>query len=199
MGALVAGSKYRGEFEERLKAVLDEVKESEGKIVLFIDELHTVIGAGGSEGSMDASNLLKPALARGEISCIGATTINEYRKYIEKDKALERRFQQVMVDEPSLDETISILRGLKPKYELHHGVRVRDESLVAAAKLSSRYISNRFLPDKAIDLVDEACANLKNQLSSKPTELDRIDRQIVQLEMEKISLESDTDFEYDER
>ncbi len=195
MGALVAGSKYRGEFEERLKAVLDEVKESEGKIVLFIDELHTVIGAGGAEGSMDASNLLKPALARGEISCIGATTIDEYRKYIERDKALERRFQQVMVDEPSLDETISILRGLKPKYELHHGVRVRDESLVAAAKLSSRYITNRFLPDKAIDLVDEACANLKNQLSSKPTELDRIDRQIVQLEMEKISLESDTEFE----
>jgi ATP-dependent Clp protease ATP-binding subunit ClpB len=198
MGALVAGSKYRGEFEERLKAVLDEVKESEGKIVLFIDELHTVIGAGGAEGSMDASNLLKPALARGEISCIGATTIDEYRKYIERDKALERRFQQVMVDEPSLDETISILRGLKPKYELHHGVRVRDESLVAAAKLSSRYITNRFLPDKAIDLVDEACANLKNQLSSKPTELDRIDRQIVQLEMEKISLESDTEFEYDD-
>jgi len=198
LGALVAGSKYRGEFEERLKAVLDEVKESEEKIVLFIDELHTVIGAGGSEGSMDAGNLLKPALARGEISCIGATTINEYRKYVEKDKALERRFQQVMVDEPSVEETVSILRGLKPKYELHHGVRVRDESLVAAAKLSSRYISNRFLPDKAIDLVDEACANLKNQLSSKPTDLDRIDRQIVQLEMEKISLESDTDFDFDD-
>ena len=199
MGALVAGSKYRGEFEERLNAVLDEVKDSEGKIILFIDELHTVIGAGGSEGSMDASNLLKPSLARGEISCMGATTVNEYRKYIEKDKALERRFQQVLVDEPSLDKTISILRGLKPKYELHHGVRVRDDALVAAAKLSSRYISNRFLPDKAIDLVDEACANLKNQLSSKPTDLDRIDRQILQLEMEKISLESDSDgLDYDD-
>lgn len=193
MGALIAGTKYRGEFEERLKGVLYEVKASDGKIVLFIDELHTVIGAGSAEGSMDASNLLKPALARGEISCIGATTIAEYRKHIEKDKALERRFQQVMVDEPSVDETVSILRGLKPKYELHHGVRVRDEALVEAAKLSDRYLTDRFLPDKAIDLVDEASANLKNQLSSKPFELDNVDRQIVQLEMERISLESDSD------
>jgi ATP-dependent Clp protease ATP-binding subunit ClpB len=197
MGALVAGSKYRGEFEERLKQVLDEVKASQGKIILFIDELHTVIGAGGSEGSMDASNLLKPALARGEISCIGATTMDEYHKYIEKDKALERRFQQIDVPEPSVEETVSILRGLKPKYELHHGVRVRDESLVSAAKLSHRYLNNRFLPDKAIDLVDEACASLKNQLSSKPTELDIIDRRIMQLEMERISLESDSEDDYD--
>ena len=196
-GALLAGSKYRGDFEERIKQVLDEVKDAEGKIILFIDELHTVVGAGGAEGSADLSNLLKPALARGEVSCIGATTIDEFRKYIEKDKALERRFQQVDVPEPSVEETISILRGLKPKYELHHGVRLCDDALVSAAKLSDRYINNRFLPDKAIDLVDEACSNLKNQLSSKPTELDVIDRRIVKLEMEKFSLEGDSDNDYD--
>jgi ATP-dependent Clp protease ATP-binding subunit ClpB len=191
LGALVAGAKFRGEFEERLKSVVEEVTKSNGEIILFIDEMHTVVGAGASEGSMDASNLLKPALARGELRCIGATTINEYRKYIEKDKALERRFQQVMIDQPSPEDTVSILRGLKPRYELHHGVRIRDEALLAAAKLSHRYIPDRFLPDKAIDLVDEACAKLKNELTSKPTELDKIDRSIIQLEMERLSLKSD--------
>eukprot|EP00529_Nitzschia_sp_RCC80_P003447 CAMPEP_0113465532 /NCGR_PEP_ID=MMETSP0014_2-20120614/13788_1 /TAXON_ID=2857 /ORGANISM="Nitzschia sp." /LENGTH=1069 /DNA_ID=CAMNT_0000357693 /DNA_START=375 /DNA_END=3580 /DNA_ORIENTATION=+ /assembly_acc=CAM_ASM_000159 len=196
-GALLAGSKYRGDFEERIKQVLDEVKEADGKIILFIDELHTVVGAGGAEGSADLSNLLKPALARGEVSCIGATTIDEFRKFIEKDKALERRFQQVDIPEPSVDETISILRGLKPKYELHHGVRLCDDALVSAAKLSDRYINNRFLPDKAIDLVDEACSNLKNQLSSKPTELDVIDRRVRKLEMEKFSLEDDSENDFD--
>jgi ATP-dependent Clp protease ATP-binding subunit ClpB len=191
MGALIAGAKMRGEFEERLKAVLEEVTKSEGEIVLFIDEMHTVVGAGAAGGSMDASNLLKPALARGELRCIGATTIAEYRKYIEKDKALERRFQQVMVDQPTPEDTVSILRGLKPKYEIHHGVRIRDEALLAAAKLSHRYIPDRFLPDKAIDLVDEACAKLKNELTSKPTILDEVDRRIIQLEMERLSLKSD--------
>jgi len=191
MGALIAGAKFRGEFEERLKAVLEEVTNSNGEIVLFIDEMHTVVGAGASEGSMDASNLLKPALARGELRCIGATTINEYRKYIEKDKALERRFQQVMIDQPTPEDTVSILRGLKSRYELHHGVRIRDEALLAAAKLSHRYIPDRFLPDKAIDLVDEACAKLKNELTSKPTVLDEVDRRIIQLEMERLSLKSD--------
>ena len=191
LGALVAGSSMRGEFEERLKAVLEEVTKSNGEVILFIDEMHTVVGAGSAQGSMDASNLLKPALARGELRCIGATTLNEYRKYIEKDKALERRFQQVMVPQPSPEDTVSILRGLKPRYELHHGVRIRDEALLAAAKLSDRYIPDRFLPDKAIDLVDEACAKLKNELTSKPTILDEVDRRIIQLEMEKLSLQSD--------
>jgi ATP-dependent Clp protease ATP-binding subunit ClpB len=193
MGALVAGATMRGEFEERLKAVIDEVQKSDGEIVLFIDEMHTVVGAGATSGSMDASNLLKPALARGQLRCIGATTINEYRKYIEKDKALERRFQQVYVDEPSPEDTVSILRGLKPKYEVHHGVRIRDEALLAAAKLSTRYLPDRFLPDKAIDLVDEACAKLKNELTSKPTLLDEVDRKIIQLEMERLSIKSDVE------
>merc|ERR1711959_95837 len=196
LAALVAGASMRGEFEERLKSVLEEVSNSDGEVILFIDEMHTVVGAGSAEGSMDASNLLKPALARGQLRCIGATTINEYRKYIEKDKALERRFQQVTIDQPSPEDTVSILRGLKPRYETHHGVRIRDEALLAAAKLSHRYIPDRFLPDKAIDLVDEACAKLKNELTSKPTILDEIDRRIIQLEMERLSLKSD--FEADE-
>lgn len=191
MGALIAGASMRGEFEERLKAVLEEVQKSDGEIILFIDEMHTVVGAGAAGGSMDASNLLKPALARGKLRCIGATTVDEYRKYIEKDKALERRFQQVMIDEPSPEDTVSILRGLKGRYELHHGVRIKDEALLAAAKLSARYIPDRFLPDKAIDLVDEACAKLKNELSSKPLILDELDRRIIQLEMERLSLQSD--------
>jgi len=193
LAALVAGASMRGEFEERLKSVIEEVQNSDGEIILFIDEMHTLVGAGAAQGSMDASNLLKPALARGKIRCIGATTINEYRLYIEKDKALERRFQQVMINEPSPVDTVSILRGLKPRYELHHGVRIRDDALLAAAKLSSRYIPDRFLPDKAIDLVDEACAKLKNQLTSKPTILDEIDRRIIQLEMERLSLKSDAE------
>jgi len=193
MGALIAGAKYRGEFEDRLKAVLKEVKESEGKIVLFIDELHTVVGAGAGEGAMDAGNLLKPMLARGELRCIGATTLDEYRKYIEKDAALERRFQQVYVDQPSVEDTISILRGLKERYELHHGVKIADSALVAAAVLSNRYISERFLPDKAIDLVDEAAAKLKMEITSKPVELDEIDRRIMQLQMEQLSLTKEED------
>merc|ERR1712232_513492 len=193
MGALVAGSTMRGEFGERLKSVLEEVSNSDGEVVLFIDEMHTVVGAGAAEGSMDASNLLKPALARGQLRCIGATTINEYRQYIEKDKALERRFQQVMIDQPSPEDTVSILRGLKSRYETHHGVRIRDEALLAAAKLSHRYIPDRFLPDKAIDLVDEACAKLKNELTSKPEILDEIDRRVIQLEMERLSLQSDAE------
>lgn len=193
MGALIAGATMRGEFEERLKAVIDEVQKSDGETVLFIDEMHTVVGAGAVSGSMDASNLLKPALARGQLRCIGATTINEFRKYIEKDKALERRFQQVYVGEPSPEDTVSILRGLKPRYELHHGVRIRDEALLAAAKLSSRYLPDRFLPDKAIDLIDEACAKLKNELTSKPTIIDEVDRKIIQLEMERLSIKSDVE------
>jgi ATP-dependent Clp protease ATP-binding subunit ClpB len=192
MGSLIAGAKYRGEFEERLRSVLREVTCSEGQIVLFIDELHTVVGAGAStQGSMDAGNLLKPMLARGELRCIGATTIDEYRKHIEKDAALERRFQQVFVDQPSVDDTISILRGLKERYEVHHGVKILDSALVAAATLSSRYISDRFLPDKAIDLVDEAAAKLKMEITSKPTELEAVDRRLMQLEMEKLSLEAE--------
>ncbi|MFM7408754.1 MAG: ATP-dependent chaperone ClpB [Cuspidothrix sp.] len=193
MGALIAGAKFRGEFEERLKAVLKEVTESGGNIVLFIDEIHTVVGAGATQGSMDAGNLLKPMLARGELRCIGATTLDEYRKYLEKDAALERRFQQVYVDQPNVADTISILRGLKERYEVHHGVRISDSSLVAAATLSNRYISDRFLPDKAIDLVDEAAARLKMEITSKPEELDEIDRKILQLEMEKLSLQKESD------
>jgi ATP-dependent Clp protease ATP-binding subunit ClpB len=193
MGALIAGAKFRGEFEERLKAVLKEVTESGGNIVLFIDEIHTVVGAGATQGAMDAGNLLKPMLARGELRCIGATTLDEYRKYIEKDAALERRFQQVYVDQPSVEDTISILRGLRERYENHHGVKISDSALVAAAILSSRYISDRFLPDKAIDLVDEAAARLKMEITSKPEELDEIDRKILQLEMEKLSLQKESD------
>ncbi len=193
MGALIAGAKYRGEFEERLKAVLREVTESAGKIILFIDEIHTVVGAGATQGAMDAGNLLKPMLARGELRCIGATTLDEYRKYIEKDAALERRFQQVYVDQPSITDTVSILRGLKERYEVHHGVKIADNALIAAAQLSTRYISDRFLPDKAIDLVDEAAAKLKMEITSKPEELDEIDRKILQLEMEKLSLKEETD------
>ncbi len=191
MGALIAGAKYRGEFEERLKSVLKEVADSAGAIVLFIDEIHTVVGAGATQGAMDAGNLLKPMMARGELRCIGATTLDEYRKYIEKDAALERRFQQVYVDQPSVEDAISILRGLKERYELHHGVKISDDALVAAATLSSRYISDRFLPDKAIDLVDEAAAKLKMEITSKPEELDEIDRKILQLEMERLSVNKD--------
>jgi ATP-dependent Clp protease ATP-binding subunit ClpB len=193
MGALIAGAKFRGEFEERLKAVLKEVTDSKGQIILFIDEIHTVVGAGATQGAMDAGNLLKPMLARGELRCIGATTLDEYRKYIEKDAALERRFQQVYVDQPSVSDTISILRGLKERYEVHHGVKISDSALVAAATLSTRYISDRFLPDKAIDLVDEAAARLKMEITSKPEELDEIDRKILQLEMEKLSLQKESD------
>jgi ATP-dependent Clp protease ATP-binding subunit ClpB len=193
MGALIAGAKYRGEFENRLKAVLKEVTASNGQIVLFIDELHTVVGAGAAEGAIDAGNLLKPMLARGELHCIGATTLDEYRKNIEKDKALERRFQQVYVGQPTVEDTISILRGLKERYEVHHGVKISDSALIAAAMLSNRYITERFLPDKAIDLVDEAAAKLKMEITSKPAELDEIDRRILQLEMEKLSLKRETD------
>ncbi|MFO0139240.1 MAG: AAA family ATPase, partial [Cyanobacteriota bacterium] len=193
MGALIAGAKYRGEFEERLKAVLKEVTASEGQIVLFIDEIHTVVGAGAAGGSMDASNLLKPMLARGELRCIGATTLDEHRQHIEKDPALERRFQQVFVDQPTVEDTISILRGLKERYEVHHGVRIADNALVAAAVLSSRYIADRFLPDKAIDLMDESAARLKMEITSKPEEIDELDRRILQLEMEKLSLGRESD------
>ena len=199
MGALIAGAKYRGEFEERLKAVLKEVTDSKGQIILFIDEIHTVVGAGATQGAMDAGNLLKPMLARGELRCIGATTLDEYRKYIEKDAALERRFQQVYIDQPSVEDTISILRGLKERYELHHGVNISDSSLVAAATLSNRYISDRFLPDKAIDLVDEAAAKLKMEITSKPEELDEVDRKILQFEMERLSLQKESDIASRER
>ena len=193
MGALIAGAKYRGEFEERLKAVLEEIRKSEGKILLFIDELHTIVGAGKTEGSMDAGNLLKPMLARGELHCIGATTLDEYRKYIEKDAALERRFQPVQVDEPTVEDTISILRGLKERYEVYHGVRIHDSALVAAATLSNRYITDRFLPDKAIDLVDEACAKIRTEIDSMPAELDDIRRKIMQLEIEEMALKKEDD------
>ena len=193
MGALIAGAKYRGEFEERLKSVLDEVKGANGQIILFIDEMHTLIGAGASEGSMDASNLLKPALSRGELHCIGATTLDEYQKYVEKDPALQRRFQSVYIDEPSVEDTVSILRGLKEKYELHHGVRITDNALVASAQLSNRYIQNRFLPDKAIDLMDEAASRIRMEVESKPEEIDELDRRIVQLKIEESALEKEDD------
>ena len=193
MGSLVAGAKYRGEFEERLKAVLQEIKKSEGRIILFIDEIHTIVGAGKTDGAMDAGNLLKPMLARGELHCIGATTLNEYRQYIEKDQALERRFQPVMVDEPSVEDTISILRGLKERYEVYHGVKISDNALITAATLSHRYISDRFLPDKAIDLIDEACAMIKTEMESMPTELDEIARKIMQLEIEETALSKEND------
>jgi ATP-dependent Clp protease ATP-binding subunit ClpB len=193
IGALVAGAKYRGQFEERLKAVLKEVTDSDGEIILFIDEIHTVVGAGATEGAMDASNMLKPALARGELHCIGATTLDEFRKYIEKDAALERRFQQVFVDEPTVEETITILRGLKEKYEVHHGVKIKDEAIIAAGVLSNRYITGRFLPDKAVDLIDEAAARLKMEIDSMPTEIDEVERRIMQLEIEREALKKEKD------
>ncbi|MGN1015835.1 MAG: ATP-dependent Clp protease ATP-binding subunit, partial [Faecousia sp.] len=193
MGALIAGAKYRGEFEERLKAVLNEVKESQGRIILFIDELHTIVGAGKTEGSMDAGNLLKPMLARGELHCIGATTLDEYRQYIEKDAALERRFQPVQVDEPTVEDTIAILRGLKERYEVFHGVKIADSALISAATLSNRYITDRFLPDKAIDLVDEACAQIRTEMDSMPTELDAVSRKITQMEIQEAALKKEED------
>jgi ATP-dependent Clp protease ATP-binding subunit ClpB len=193
MGALIAGAKYRGEFEERLKAVLNELAKQEGQIILFIDEIHTMVGAGKAEGSMDAGNMLKPALARGELHCVGATTLDEYRKYIEKDAALERRFQQVLVDEPSVEDTIAILRGLKERYEVHHGVEISDPAIVAAATLSHRYISGRKLPDKAIDLVDEAASRIRMEIDSKPESMDRLDRRLIQLKMERLALEKEND------
>src|SRR6201991_48596 len=199
MSSLVAGAKYRGEFEERLQAVLAEIKAAEGRILLFIDEMHTIVGAGAAEGSMDAGNMLKPMLARGELHCIGATTLSEYRRYIEKDAALERRFQPVTVDEPSVEDTISILRGLRERFEVHHGVRIQDAALVAAATLSHRYISDRFLPDKAIDLVDEACAVIRTEIDSMPQELDEITRRVMQLEIEEAALEKESDSASKER
>ncbi len=199
LAALVAGAKYRGEFEDRLKAVLKEITDAEGQVILFIDELHTLVGAGAAEGSMDASNMLKPALARGELRAIGATTINEYRKYIEKDPALERRFQPVFVGEPTVEDTIAILRGLKERYEVHHGVRIKDAAIVAAAMLSNRYIADRFLPDKAIDLVDEAAAGLRMEIDSMPTEIDELERRIMQLEIERQALRKESDAHSRER
>ena len=193
MGALVAGAKFRGEFEERLKAVLNKVKESNGSIIMFIDEIHLIVGAGKSDGALDASNMLKPMLARGELHCIGATTLNEYRNYIEKDAALERRFQKVLVTEPTVEDTISILRGLKERFESFHGVKITDAALVSAATLSNRYITDRFLPDKAIDLIDEACASIRMQLESNPTEIDELSRKILQLEIERVALSKEKD------
>ena len=193
LAALVAGAKYRGEFEERLKAVLNEVKNSDGRIILFIDEIHTIVGAGRTEGAMDAGNLLKPMLARGELHCIGATTLKEYREYIEKDPALERRFQKVQVNEPTVEDTVSILRGLKDRFEVHHRVSISDRAIVAAATLSDRYITDRFLPDKAIDLIDEACATIRTEIDSLPEELDRIERRVTQLEIEEAALKKETD------
>ncbi len=193
LAAMIAGAKFRGEFEERLKAALKEITDAEGQIVVFIDELHTVVGAGAAQGAMDASNMLKPMLARGELHCVGATTLDEYREYIEKDAALERRFQPVLVDEPTVEETISILRGLKERYEVHHGVRIQDSAVIAAAAMSNRYISDRFLPDKAIDLIDEAASRLRMEIDSKPQELDRVDRQIMQLEIEREALKKEKD------
>ena len=193
LGSLVAGAKYRGEFEERLKAVLNEIKKSEGQIIMFIDEIHQLVGAGKTDGAMDAANLLKPMLARGELHCIGATTLDEYRQYIEKDAALERRFQKVLVQEPDIDDTIAILRGLKEPFESHHGVQIQDSAIIAAAHMSDRYITDRFLPDKAIDLVDEACATLKVEMESMPQELDELQRKILQLQIEKTSLQKEED------
>ena len=193
MGSLLAGAKFRGEFEERLKAVLTEVSKADGRIVLFIDEMHTIVGAGKAEGAIDAGNMLKPMLARGELRCIGATTLNEYRQHVEKDTALERRFQTVLVDQPNVEDTISILRGLRERFEIHHGVNIRDEALVNAAVLSNRYISDRFLPDKAIDLVDEACAMIRTELDSMPAELDEISRRVLQLEIEETALKQEKD------
>ncbi|MGA1199910.1 MAG: AAA family ATPase, partial [Candidatus Latescibacterota bacterium] len=199
MGALMAGAKYRGEFEERLKAVLNEIKSSDGRILLFIDEVHTIVGAGKTEGSTDAGNMLKPMLARGELHCIGATTLDEHRKYIEKDAALERRFQPVMVDAPTVEDSVSILRGLRERFEVHHGVRIQDNALVHAVTLSDRYISDRFLPDKAIDLVDEACAMVRTEIDSMPAELDAVTRRVMQLEIEEAALEKEKDKSSKER
>ena len=193
LGSMLAGAKYRGEFEDRLKAVLKEIENAQGQIILFIDELHTLVGAGAAEGAIDASNMLKPALARGELRCVGATTLNEYKKYIEKDAALERRFQQVYVGEPTVEDTIAILRGLKERYEVHHGVRIKDSAIVAAATLSNRYITDRFLPDKAIDLIDEAASRLRIEIDSLPQEIDQLERETIQLEIERQALQREED------